>query len=172
MKRLVVGSLELFCTIFAIGLLVVGTVYGYDIGINTKIGGIGGALIGLSAVLLLWLNGRVAGISGILYGVFSRDSAERNWRILFIVGLIAGGFLYQSIANRPLSSGTGLPPGLLIVAGLLVGVGTRLGSGCTSGHAVCGVSRLSLRSILATLSFIGAGMLTTTIMRIFFGGAS
>ena len=133
---------------------------------------IGGALIGLSAVLLLWLNGRVAGISGILYGVFSRDSAERNWRILFIVGLIAGGFLYQNIADRPLSSGTGLPPGLLIVAGLLVGAGTRLGSGCTSGHAVCGVSRLSLRSIFATLSFVGAGMVTTTIMRLFSAGTS
>ncbi len=132
---------------------------------------IGGALIGLAAVLLLWLNGRVAGVSGILYGVFSRDKSERNWRILFVIGLIFGGLLYQTIADQPLATRTEFPPLLLIGAGLLVGIGTRLGSGCTSGHGVCGISRFSLRSVMATLMFVGAGMAATTIVRIFLGSA-
>jgi uncharacterized membrane protein YedE/YeeE len=129
----------------------------------------GGALIGLSAVLLLWLNGRVAGISGILYGVFSRDGSERNWRLTFVAGLILGGFLYQLVTRMPLATRTDFPLGLLALAGLLVGIGTRLGSGCTSGHAVCGISRLSLRSVLATVTFIATGILTTTLMRLFVG---
>lgn len=131
---------------------------------------IGGALIGLATVLLLWLSGQVAGVSGILFGVFSRERSERDWRILFIVGLIAGGYLYRIALDQPLATRTGFSPLLLVAAGLLVGIGTRLGSGCTSGHAVCGVSRLSLRSIMATLVFVGAAMVTTTIARIFFGG--
>lgn len=132
----------------------------------------GGALIGLSAVSLLWLNGRVAGISGILYGVFTRQSSERNWRLLFILGLVLGGLLYQQLTGLPLMSRQNFPLPLLIVAGLLVGIGTRLGSGCTSGHGVCGVSRFSNRSILATITFIAFGMATTTVMRVFPGGAS
>ena len=103
---------------------------------------LGGALIGLSAVLLLWLNGRIAGISGILYGLFTRQSDERNWRLLFVVGLVLGGVIYQVVTNAPLATRTGFSLPILIVAGLLVGIGSRLGSGCTSGHGVCGISRL------------------------------
>jgi uncharacterized membrane protein YedE/YeeE len=131
----------------------------------------GGALIGLSAVLLLWLNGRIAGISGILYGLFTRESAERNWRFLFVFGLILGGLLYQLTTENALSTRSDFPVYLLAIAGLLVGIGTRLGSGCTSGHGVCGISRLSLRSALATTTFVVVGMVTTTIMRILFGSS-
>ncbi len=130
---------------------------------------LGGALIGLSAVLLLWLNGRIAGVSGILYGVFSRQSGERHWRLMFVAGLIFGGFAYQLITQMPLATRTDFPVALLALAGLLVGIGTRLGSGCTSGHAVCGISRLSVRSIMATVTFIATGMITTTVVRLFVG---
>lgn len=129
----------------------------------------GGALIGLSAVLLLWLNGRIAGVSGILYGVFTRQTSERNWRLLFVVGLILGGYLYQLATGHPLATRTDFPLSLLILAGLLVGVGTRLGSGCTSGHGVCGISRLSARSTIATLTFVLAGVITTAFLRPLFG---
>ena len=132
----------------------------------------GGALIGLSAVLLLWLNGRVAGISGILYGVFTRQTAERNWRLMFVVGLILGGVVFQLIADRPLISRIDFPLPLLIAAGFLVGIGTQLGSGCTSGHGICGISRMSLRSLLATITFMLAGMSTTTIVRHLLGVSS
>lgn len=132
---------------------------------------IGGGLIGLAAVLLLWLNGRVAGVSGILYGLFTRQSDERNWRLLFVAGLILGGLIYQWITKTPLATRADFPLPLLIVAGLLVGMGTRLGSGCTSGHAVCGISRLSLRSVMATVTFVIAGIATTTTVRLFFGGS-
>jgi len=133
---------------------------------------IGGVLIGASTVLLLWLNGRVAGVSGILYGIFNRERSDRDWRILFVAGLILGGLLYQGITDQPLSTRSDFPPLTLIVAGLLVGAGTRLGSGCTSGHAVCGISRLSLRSVIATLTFVSAAMMTATFMRFLFGTAS
>ena len=131
----------------------------------------GGTLIGLSAVLLLWLNGRIAGISGILYGLFTRESGERNWRFLFVFGLILGGLLYQLTTQNALSTRSDFPVYLLAIAGLLVGIGSRLGSGCTSGHGVCGISRLSLRSALATATFVVVGMVTTTIMRILLGSS-
>ncbi len=133
---------------------------------------LGGAMIGLAAVLLLWLNGRIAGISGILYGVFTRQSAERDWRLLFVAGLILGGLLFQAIGERPLISRTDFPLPLLVVAGLLVGIGTRLGSGCTSGHGVCGISRMSLRSLAATLTYVLAGIATASLVRNSLGAAS
>jgi uncharacterized membrane protein YedE/YeeE len=126
---------------------------------------LGGALIGTSAVLLLWLNGRVAGISGILYGVFTREAAEFAWRGLFVIGLIAGGLIYQELTGQTLISRSEFPLPLLIVSGLLVGAGTRLGSGCTSGHGICGISRMSSRSIFATATFMIAGIAATTIAR-------
>ena len=127
---------------------------------------VGGALIGIAAVLLLWLSGRVAGISGILFGVFTRQTAERNWRLLFVAGLVLGGFIVQLISDRPLITRIDYPLPLLIVAGILVGIGTRLGSGCTSGHGVCGISRLSVRSLLATITFMLFGMFATTAVRV------
>lgn len=124
----------------------------------------GGALIGLAAVLLLWLNGRIAGISGILNGVFTRDRAEISWRLMFLAGLVLGGFLYQVTAGVTLIERTDFPVWMTVLAGLLVGYGTRLGSGCTSGHGICGIGRVSKRSIVATLVFVGVGMLTATFI--------
>lgn len=115
---------------------------------------IGGALIGLAAAVLLALNGRIAGISGILGGLITATAwGERFWRLAFILGLIAGAGLYSLVRG-------GLPLQLqasgatLLIAGLLVGVGTRLGSGCTSGHGVCGLARRSPRSLVATMIFM------------------
>ena len=132
---------------------------------NFSGGVIGGGLIGLSAVLLLLFNGRIAGISGIVGTLLvSKLSYDGLWRIMFVIGLLFGAGIYlvvqgdlpiQMQANRS----------MLIVAGLLVGLGTRLGSGCTSGHGVCGIARRSKRSITATLVFIGVAMLTVFITR-------
>ena len=124
----------------------------------------GGALIGLAAVLLLWLNGRIAGISGIVNGAFTRDLSESGWRIAFVVGLIAGGLSYQFFTGESLIQRDAFPTWMTATAGLLVGFGTRLGSGCTSGHGVCGVSRLSARSITATVTFVVVGMLVATLL--------
>lgn len=126
---------------------------------------LGGTLIGISAVLLLWLNGRVAGISGIMNGALTRNVSEAGWRIAFIAGLMAGGILFQWFAAEPLITRTDFPLPLTIMAGLLVGFGTRMGSGCTSGHGICGVSRLSPRSLVATMLFVGAGMLVATMLQ-------
>lgn len=114
---------------------------------------LGGALIGLSVAMLLLFNGRVAGVSGILGGVIRRDPGEWSWRALFVAGLVAGGVVARALDPRAIGTiPTPLP--LLVLAGLLVGFGTRLAGGCTSGHGVCGVSRFSLRSIVATLTFM------------------
>lgn len=132
---------------------------------------LGGMLIGLAAALLLLLNGRIAGISGILGGLLSPAGAERYWRQLFIIGLLAGGFLTPLITGRRLDTFIAAPWWLIIIAGLLVGFGTRLGSGCTSGHGVCGLARLSPRSLVATLTFIATAMLTVYLMRHLVAGA-
>ncbi len=126
---------------------------------------IGGALIGLSAVLLMWLNGRIAGISGILQGAAFSRGAERSWRLAFVAGLVLGGALYVLVTDGTLLTREGVSPWLIVTAGLLVGVGTRLGSGCTSGHGVCGISRLSPRSLMATLSFMATGFAMTAMLR-------
>ena len=126
---------------------------------NTLGGLIGGALIGLAAVLLLALNGRIAGISGILGGLItSTGRGDRFWRCAFIFGLLAGAGLYALTSGLPLQLQARGPT--LLVAGLLVGVGTRLGSGCTSGHGVCGLARRSPRSLQATMVFMVAAALT------------
>jgi uncharacterized membrane protein YedE/YeeE len=127
---------------------------------------IGGALIGLAAALLLWLNGRVAGISGTLGGaVLGAPQGDRAWRFLFLGGLIGGALLVRFF------SPTGLPVelqagwGPLLLAGVLVGVGTRMGNGCTSGHGLCGIARFSQRSILATITFMLVAMITVYVVR-------
>jgi uncharacterized membrane protein YedE/YeeE len=130
------------------------------------IGGLtGGALIGIASVLLLWLNGRIAGVSGILDGIFSMDQPrERLWRAAFVAGLIMGAASYAVFrGGLPLDLAAG--NATLVVAGLLVGFGTRLGSGCTSGHGVCGLARRSPRSLLATMIFMLFGILTVYLMR-------
>ena len=118
----------------------------------------GGALIGLSATLLLALNGRIAGISGIVNGIFTRSPGEAGWRIAFIAGILAGGLMFQWISQESLIQRTDYPVWMTIAGGLLVGFGTRMGSGCTSGHGICGISRLSPRSIAATAVFVAVGM--------------
>lgn len=132
---------------------------------NALGGFVGGTLIGLAAVLLLALNGRIAGISGILGGLITSTAhGERFWRLAFILGLIAGaGLVAFARGGLPLELQARGP--ILLVAGLLVGVGTRLGSGCTSGHGVCGLARRSPRSLAATMIFMAAGALTVFLTR-------
>lgn len=132
---------------------------------------VGGALIGLAAGLLMLLNGRVAGISGIFAALITLQMEERVWRALFIAGLVAGGLIFM-VANPqvfPDRFERSLP--VMAIAGLLVGFGTRLGGGCTSGHGVCGISRLSVRSIVATLTFILTGAITVYVVLHLMGGA-
>lgn len=126
---------------------------------------VGGLLIGLSASLLLWLNGRIAGISGILFGVLSGAHAERLWRWLFLVGLVLGTAAYLSLSHSPAPAREGFPVPLLLLAGFLTGFGTVRANGCTSGHGVCGLARLSLRSLAATATFLGVGLVTTYVVR-------
>ncbi len=124
----------------------------------------GGVLIGLSAALLILGSGRVAGISGIVGGLLKPGGADTTWRLAFLGGLLSAPLLWRLFAAlpeaQPVAGG-----GLLVVAGLLVGIGTRYGSGCTSGHGVCGLSRLSPRSLVATLAFMGAGFVTVYVVR-------
>ena len=125
---------------------------------------IGGAIIGIAAALLALLNGRVAGISGILGGLLAPGTPDFAWRAAFVAGLIVAPIVYALAATLPaITVAAGYPT--LIVAGLLVGIGTRYGAGCTSGHGVCGLSRLSPRSLVATLAFMAAGFATVFVVR-------
>ncbi len=131
---------------------------------------LGGALIGLASAVMLVLNGRIAGISGILGGLLGARSSEVGWRSAFLVGLILAGTASMLVAPEAFPAELPRSPWALGVAGLLVGFGTRMGGGCTSGHGVCGNGRMSARSIVATLTFIATGMLTVGIIRHAFGG--
>jgi uncharacterized membrane protein YedE/YeeE len=123
---------------------------------------VGGGLIGLAAVMLFLSTGRIAGISGISANVL-RNTSNRAWSLAFLAGLVGGGVVTGQLLGRTsLQNFQELNVGLLLLAGLLVGYGTRLGSGCTSGHGVCGLARLSPRSAIATLTFLGVGMLVAT----------
>ena len=126
---------------------------------------IGGAFIGLSAVIMLAGNGRIAGISGILGGAISSRGDERRWRILFLDGLLLATLLYQIVSSSPITIEAQASPELLVIAGLLVGFGTRLGSGCTSGHGICGIARFSKRSFAATVMFMLFGFITVYVTR-------
>lgn len=125
----------------------------------------GGALIGLSVTLLLLFNGRMAGISGIMKGVFNAPESERVWRFTFLCGLVIGAVIFQSISPDFVVPRQGYSLWLVVLGGFLVGIGTRLGNGCTSGHGICGIASLSKRSILATLTFMGFGMVTVYTIR-------
>lgn len=125
----------------------------------------GGALIGLGAALLLLLNGRIAGISGIVSGTLSRPAGDTQWRLLFIAGLVLGVGAIVWTMPLPFTPRTGFSPAILVLAGLLVGFGSRLGSGCTSGHGVCGLARFSPRSLVATLTFMTTGIATVYVVR-------
>lgn len=128
---------------------------------------IGGSLIGLSAAILLLINGRIAGISGIAGGVIYPEKGDMDWRIVFVVGLIIGGFIYQwsglGVGVSHIQAVVDTP--MLIIAGLLVGIGTTIGTGCTSGHGICGLARRSPRSLVATLSFMASAFVTVFIVR-------
>ncbi|MDY7548334.1 YeeE/YedE family protein [Glaciimonas sp. Gout2] len=124
----------------------------------------GGLLIGLAATLFLFFNGRIAGISGIVGGLLRPTSGDVGWRVAFLSGLIVAPLMYQGIAPLPFVQ-IDADTATLIVAGLLVGLGTRYGAGCTSGHGVCGLSRLSPRSMVATVLFMLAGGMTVFILR-------
>ena len=124
----------------------------------------GGILIGLAAALFFLVNGRIAGVSGILGGLLRPAKSDVLWRVMFIAGLALSPWLYQMFSELP-ETVIGADFGTLILAGLLVGIGTRYGSGCTSGHGICGISRLSPRSITATIVFIGVGMATVYFIR-------
>jgi hypothetical protein len=125
---------------------------------------IGGIMIGSSAVLLMYLLGRTAGISSILWNAVATSSRERLWQVLFILGLALGAYMFHAIAGTPYPK-VNLDPQLAIAAGLLVGVGVKLGNGCTSGHGVCGIGRLSPRSFVATAVFMTVAMVTVWAVR-------
>ncbi len=124
----------------------------------------GGMIVGLAAAMFALLNGRIAGISGIIGGLFSAHKGDIAWRTAFVGGLIIAPVVYSLFATLPARQ-FDADYLTLIIAGLIVGVGTRYGSGCTSGHGVCGLSRFSLRALVATLSFMGAGFVTVFVTR-------
>lgn len=124
----------------------------------------GGVLLGLASALFILLNGRVLGISGILGGLLRPRAGDAGWRLAFVAGLLVAPVVWSLFA-APVVPRIEAGPALLVVAGLLVGWGTRYGSGCTSGHGVCGLSRMSPRSLVATLAFMGTGFATVFVMR-------
>ncbi|RDV37153.1 YeeE/YedE family protein [Bradymonadaceae bacterium TMQ3] len=135
---------------------------------------LGGIIIGLAATLLLATEGRIAGISGILAGLFKGGSDKLGalpWQAFFVAGMVGGGILLRFLAPELVATDVQLSAAWLIPAGLIVGVGTRVGNGCTSGHGVCGLSRFSARSLVATLSFMAAAMITVFITRTLAVGA-
>ena len=134
---------------------------------------LGGVLIGIAASTLLVVNGRIAGVSVIVGGLLSPRWSDAVWRALFVAGLVAGGFCVRVLTPDPFRGLTATPQAVLVAAGLLVGFGASLGNGCTSGHGVCGVSRLSPRSLVATLTFMLTGALTVFVVRhLVHGGGS
>lgn len=129
---------------------------------------LGGVLIGLAAAMFVLLNGRIAGISGVLGGLLRPVGGDVAWRAAFVIGLVGAPLVYGLFATLPTPQ-IDAQFGALVAAGLLVGVGTRYGAGCTSGHGVCGLARLSPRSLVATAAFMAAGFVTVFVMRHLFG---
>ena len=125
---------------------------------------LGGALIGLAATILLMTHGRIAGISGILGSLLHRGDGDAHWRYFFLLGLLIGGGPLVSLMPETIVPPRGRSLGLVGIAGVFVGYGTRLGNGCTSGHGVCGLSRLSIRSLVATVTFMVTGFTTATLI--------
>lgn len=124
----------------------------------------GGLLLGLASAIFILVNGRILGISGIVGGLFRPKAGDVGWRLSFLLGLLVAPLLYALVAG-PIAPRIDAGWATVTIAGVLVGVGTRYGSGCTSGHGVCGLSRLSPRSLVATLAFMGAGFVTVYVMR-------
>lgn len=130
---------------------------------------IGGILIGISSSLLLWLNGRIAGISGIVTGAVTRPNEDSAWRWLFLLGMLAGAAVEFWLVPGNRAFHVGMPWPVFLLAGVLVGFGTNMSGGCTSGHGVCGLGRLSPRSLVAVLTFMATGVLMVFIVRHLFG---
>jgi uncharacterized membrane protein YedE/YeeE len=131
----------------------------------------GGFLLGLAALSLLFFNGRVAGVSGILGGFLSFRKRDTLWRFAFLAGLVAGGFLLLATFPETLNLNLKSSPPAVMLAGLLVGIGSRMGSGCTSGHGICGIGRLSQRSMIAAVIFLSSGIAAAVSIDLVFGGA-
>ncbi len=132
---------------------------------------LGGLLVGAASAAMLVLNGRIAGISGITGGVLRVSRGDMLWRALFVLGLVGGGALYHVFAPEAFTKTIDRSWGALVLAGLLVGFGTQMGNGCTSGHGICGLSRMSPRSLVAVLTFMAFAALTVFVVGTFFGGA-
>lgn len=131
---------------------------------------IGGMMIGLAATIFLLFNGKILGVSGIIANSFTKPLKESGWGFLFLTGLIFGAFGYQMFAGEDFQIVIEASMMQTVLAGLLVGYGTRLGSGCTSGHGICGIARFSKRSIIATLTFMISGIITVFLVRHLWGG--
>ncbi|MBL9107243.1 MAG: YeeE/YedE family protein [Myxococcales bacterium] len=133
---------------------------------------LGGVLIGTSALLLLWLGGRIAGVSGIVGGLLTAPPSDRAWRALFLVGLVLGGAALRLLDPAALPQALPAPLPVVVLAGVLVGWGSRAANGCTSGHGVCGLGRRSPRSLVAVVVFMTTGVLTANLVRpLLLGGA-
>ncbi len=130
----------------------------------------GGVCIGIAVSMMLFLNGRVTGISGIVNGVLTPQKGDTLWRVLFVVGLVSGGLVLSVVRPESFFDSTQMSWSRVIIAGLFVGFGTIMGSGCTSGHGICGISRMSVRSLVATAVFIGAGILSVLLFKNILGG--
>ena len=130
---------------------------------------LGGMIIGLAATMMLLFNGKISGISGILGGVIHKETSDKSWRILFLAGLVLGGIMMKVIYPESFTLISTALPVDYVIAGLLVGFGTLMGNGCTSGHGVCGISRLSTRSMVATVTFISAGAASVLLFKLLRG---
>lgn len=126
---------------------------------------IGGAIIGIAVSVMLLFNGRVTGISGIINGALTPHKGDTLWRVLFVAGLVLGGFVLRGLSPSVFEGDLPTSEWTTVAAGLLVGFGTIMGSGCTSGHGVCGISRMSIRSLVSTMTFIAAGVAAVALFR-------
>ena len=130
---------------------------------------LGGIILGIAVSVMLLFNGKVTGISGIVGGILNRENADKSWRVLFILGLLLGGFILKWIYPVAFTVQSYATTTDYVIAGFLVGFGTLLGNGCTSGHGVCGISRFSMRSILSTCIFITFGIISAGLFKYFRG---
>ena len=128
---------------------------------------VGGIIIGLAASLLLISHGKIMGVSGIIGGLLTLYTPQTSWRLSFLVGLLSGGFILTQFMPHTIVSPTNTSPIMIAIAGLLVGYGTRLSNGCTSGHGICGLTRFSLRSFVATMIFMATGFCTATCLALY-----
>ena len=132
---------------------------------------VGGIMIGIAALVLLRFYGRIAGISGVFGGLFPFNTGETLWRMVFLAGLVTGGIILSFLHTDAVTFELAYSNPALILAGLLVGVGSRMGNGCTSGHGICGLGRLAPRSMVAVLTFMATGTLAAIVVHQIFGGA-